>query len=209
MTYLPTIQLGEEGDLEIHLLEDEAMEEEEDPFMPSDKDLFQGEPESCSLLFPSTLGLNTCIKSNGQDVALKEARLREGQANDALEKLRQGIGEKSFMFRECLRQAKGVKQNTRARTRITAMDRSLTTNRCIYGLARNALIKLGAEVEGDTAKYKPVTRADMKASAIIYNINEPGQRNKRLAWFWSMHGQTSEAAENKLMLECEFPSGLP
>ena len=71
------------------------------------------------------------------------------------------------------------------------------------------MIELAAEGEGETPTYKPVTRADLKASAIVYNINEPGQRNTKLAWFWAMNGEEAQAAEGALMTECRFSALSP
>ena len=209
-TYLQGLHRIEQLAEEVLPLDDEATdeEEEEDPFAPTDSEM-TGEPETTSLLLPSSLGYDACIKLKLKAVMEKEIKLREGQANDALDGLRQSIGEKSFMFRERLRFAKGIQQTTRARSRIMAVDRTLTHHRCVYGFARRALIELGAEVEGETSTYKPVTRSDLKASALVYNINEPGQHNAKLAWFWAMNGETTEAAEGALMDECGSLDSAP
>ena len=169
-------------------MEDEQSDEEEDPFALTDSEM-TGEPETMMLLLPSSLGYDACIKLKLKAVMEKEIKLLEGQANDALHGLQQSIGEKSFMFREWLRFAKGIQQTTWARSRIMAVDQTLTHQQCVYGFAQQALITMGAEVEGETATYKPVTHLDLKASALIYNINEPGQGNAKRAWFWAMNSQ--------------------
>jgi hypothetical protein len=185
-------------------LDDEATDDDDDPFAPPDVDSCVGEAELVALRLPSTLGRETCVKLKLKDIIDKEFSLRKGQANDALGGLRQSIGEKSFMYREHLRHAKGIKQTTRARTRITAVDRTLTMHRCVYALARRALLKLAADSAAVSAEYQPVTRADLKASSIIYNINEPGSRHGKLAWFWSTNKVNSETAEGELLTECKI-----
>ena len=135
-SYLRGLHRVEDMVEEVSPLDDEATdEEEEQPFAPADE-CFTGEPETTVLLLPSSLGYDACVQLKLEAVMEKEIKLREGQANDALDGLRQGIGEKSFMFREHLRVAKGVQQTTRARSRIMAVDRTLTNHRCIYGFAR-------------------------------------------------------------------------
>jgi hypothetical protein len=183
--------------------DDEATDDEGDPFAPPDAESAAGEAELIALRLPSTLGRETCVKLKLMDIVEKEFSLRKGQANDALGGLRQSIGEKSFMYRENLRHATGTKQTTRARTRITAVDRTLTMHRCVYALARRALLKLAADSAAVSTEYQPVTRADLKASSIIYNINEPGSRHSKLAWFWSTNEINSEAAEGRLLTECK------
>jgi hypothetical protein len=185
-------------------LDDEATDDEDDPFAPPDLESYVGEAELIALRLPSTMGRDICLKLKLNDIIDTEFSLRKGQANDALGGLRQSIGEKSFMYRENLRPAKGIKQTTRARSRITAVDRTLTMHRCVYALARRALLRLAADSATISAEYQPVTRADLKASSIIYNISEPGSRHSKLAWFWSTNEVNSEAAEGELLTECEI-----
>jgi hypothetical protein len=186
----------------IKVLDDEASDDEEDPFLPSAEDLFTGEPELRPLFMPSTLGYEKCAQLKLQRVADKEIALREGQANDALDGLRSGIGEKSFRYRQQLRHAKGKIQSTRARSAIYTVGRELNHYRRVYGFARRALIALGAESAENSERYKPVLLRDLQTSTIIFDLNAPGQRNRRLAWFWSTPG-LGEEAENNLLTECE------
>jgi len=113
----------------IEVLDDEASDDEDDPFLPSAKELFTGEPELRPLFMPSTLGYERCARLKLQKVADKEIALRKGQANDALDGLRSGIGEKSFRYRQQLRHAKGKIQSTRARSAIHTVGRELNHHR--------------------------------------------------------------------------------
>lgn len=200
LTYLRGINRLQEALEETAPLDDEASDDEENPFAPTYRELFGGEPETQPLLMPSTIGKEACVRLGLMEVMDKEIALREGQANDALEGLRQGIGEKSFMFRERLRHAKGKKMVTRARSGILAVGRALNNHRRVYGFARRALVSLGAEVESNSIKYKPVKLSDLRASTIIYDPSAPQQRNARLAWFWA--SSAGDSADNVLLTEC-------
>ena len=189
-------------------LNDEHSDEEEDPFRPSYKELFMGEPESRVLHLPSMLGEEECIRLKLGSIMRKEVALREGQANDALQGLRRGIGEKSFRFRGHLRFAKGNIEKTRARSGIKSVSRALNHQRRVYSFARRALISLGAESEEASETYKEVSLADLKASTVIYDINAPGKRNKNLAWFWSTHVMGNHT-EDGVMTECKSHISWP
>ena len=186
----------------IEVLDDEASDDEDDPFLPSTKELFTGEPELHLLFMPSTLGYERCARLKLQKVADKEIALWKGQANDALDGLRSGIGEKSFRYQQQLRHAKGKIQSTRARSAIHTVGRELNHHRRVYGFARRALIALGAESEENSEHYKPILLRDLQTSTIIFNLNAPGQRNQRLAWFWSTP-VLGEEADDDLLTECE------
>ena len=88
-------------------LSDEDSDNEDDPFQPTYEELFNGKLESWVLLLPLTLGYGECVRLKLQRFVRKEIALQEGQANDALQGLHCGIGEKSFRFWEHLRHAKG------------------------------------------------------------------------------------------------------
>jgi hypothetical protein len=183
-------------------LNDEGSDEEEYPFRPSYEELFIGEPESRVLHLPSILSQEECIQLKLQSIMGKEIALREGQANDALEGLRHGIGEKSFRFRGHLCYAKGNIESTQARSGIKSVSQALNHQRQVYSFERRALISLGAESEEESETYKEVLLADLKASMVICDIKAPGQRNKNLAWFWSTHVM-GDHTEDSVMTECK------
>ena len=193
----------------IEVLDDEASDDEDDPFLPSAKELFTGEPELRPLFMPSTLGYKRCARLKLQKVADKEIALRKGQANDALDGLHSGIGEKSFRYWQQLHHAKGNIQSTRAHSTIHTVGRELNHHCWVYGFACQALITLGAESAENSEHYKPVLLRDLQTSNIIFNPNAPGQRNQRLAWFWSTP-LLEEEADNNILMECKwFPKQWP
>jgi hypothetical protein len=206
LSHLRGVDDGTQNADDISPLSDEDSEDEVDPFAPSEE-LFTGEPEARALLLPSTVGYVQCHRLRLHKLIDKEIALREGQANDALEGLRSGIGEKSFRYRQHLRHAKGNIESTRARSGIQTVGRALNHHRRVYGFARRALIALAAETEDESTRYKPVTLADLQVSTVIYNTKAPGQRNKRLAWFWSSH-VIGETEDTNAMTECMYTNSF-
>jgi archaellum component FlaC len=72
-----------------------------------------------------------------------ELQLREGQANDSLERLRECLAEKSLRFRKQLRSAKGQKKTTRAWDSIHRMEDQIKQVVVTYRTARDAIRELG------------------------------------------------------------------
>jgi hypothetical protein len=56
-------------------------------------------PEKMSLFLPSSLELTDLHRFGLMDLATQELKLRKGQANDALDKLRLALGHKALLFR--------------------------------------------------------------------------------------------------------------
>lgn len=157
-----------------------------------------GYVENSALYLPSTLGREHCIAAKLKSIVKKEIELRIGQANDALQSLRLAIGQKSFLFRTQLRNAKSKTRKTKAWDDISAVGNTVSHHRRVYHCARKALIALGASKEIQ-AKYRIITSVDVKSSTAIVDPNARGQRNASLAWFWSA-GKTN--ADGALMAEC-------
>jgi len=175
-------------------------DEDDDPFGEPAQDECEIKDEI--LFLPSTFGEEPCRAAGLTTPLEKEIGLRQGQANDALQQLRQTIGQKSFLYRENLRKAEGKIHQTRAWTTIKIIDDNLTMTRLTYAAARRALISLGAENEAEPIYYRQVTKADMRVGTIILNPNAAGQRNARLAWFWTVDMEL-DADNSKLMKECK------
>ena len=85
--------------------DDEEMMEEEEPEIT---------PEKVVLYLPSNFTLQQRKEYGLQGLGKLEYELREGQANDSLERLQECLAEKSLRFRKELRPAKGQKKTTRA-----------------------------------------------------------------------------------------------
>lgn len=132
--------------------------------------------------------------------AAKELELRLGQANDALHNLRIALGKKSFLFRSHVRAARSQQRKTRAWSEVSSVDADVRQQARIYALTRRKMIVLGATDE-ILDRYKALKYADLKISTAIATPNEPGQRDTRLSWFWSMDVQADADADD-WMEEC-------
>lgn len=144
-------------------------------------------PEERPLLFPSNISKDDRTAFQLKKLARKEMALRQGQANDALQAIRLGIGEKSFRFRNNLRPATSKGAKTRAWTLINNSGKKLQQHRLIYRRARQAMIDLGAS-DVLLEMYKELTNADMNSSTAVQEPNKRGQRDVELSWIWKTPG---------------------
>jgi hypothetical protein len=153
---------------------------------------------------PSNIGLSQCSHMGAEDLIAVEIELRQGQANDALERLRVHLSHKAILFRSVVRTAKSQSKSTRAWSQVTSVGNAIKTNAAIYNNARQKMISLGIDSTMHR-KYQPLLRDDLKVSAAIADPNARGQRNHVLAWFWSVN--VSDAMQdNDWMDECMSPS---
>ena len=159
------------------------------------------EAEKVPIILPSLLGLQRCLDANMRDIVEKEISLRQGQANDALQGLRMAIGKKSFLFRTKLRAAKSKVQKLRSWDDIGAVTGSVQHQARIYRKARLALLRLGTSDE-IMKNYQVLKPEDLKSCTVIVDPNARGQRNAKLAWFWSID-VAGDSLDNELMQECE------
>ncbi|KAG5634201.1 hypothetical protein H0H81_002915, partial [Sphagnurus paluster] len=144
-------------------------------------------PESRSILLPSNMSKQDRKAFGLNSLRKKELALRQGQANEALQAIRIGIGEKSFRFRNNFRPANSKGLKTRAWTLINNAGKKLQQHRLLYRQARQAMILLGADhLTRET--YKDLTTDDMKTSTAVQQTNASGQRNAELSWIWRMEG---------------------
>lgn len=164
------------------------------------KHLSVGSVESITLFLPSTFGGDSCREAGLTTVLRKEIALREGQANDSLHQLRLAIGQKSFLFRTQLRNAASKTRKTKAWDDISVVGNTVSHHRRVYHSARDALTALGAPSE-ILDIYQVIHSRDVRSSTAIIDPNARGQRNKSLAWFWSIG---TKRADGALMTECAF-----
>lgn len=158
------------------------------------------QPETASIPLPSNIGLNRCRGLGLADLLKQEITLREGQANDALHAIRVNLADKAVIFRKTVRPAKSQARSTRAWSQVHAVERVVKLNARIYSKCRMQLGKLGAD--DILTKYRPLEKADLKASTAVADPNARGQRNSTLAWFWSLDVE-GDSASSDWMTECE------
>lgn len=160
--------------------------------------------EHVKISLPSTLGAATLEARQLQSLMWKEYELRKGQANEALQKVRESIANLSFEYGKKLRKIKKSKvKKTRAWAGVQSVSRVLYHHRLIYAHAVAALRKLGDPEQIVGIFYKPLEVKDMKANTSIADPNAAGQRNVRPAWFWGSD-LSGDMDDNSRMAECEW-----
>lgn len=158
--------------------------------------------ETHTVLFPSTIGADQCRKLGLKKHMEAELQLRCGQANDALEGIRMGVGKKAYLYRAQVRPAQNKTAKTRAYVKIHNTDKSVLRNARIYRQARAAIIRL--EPSADVlAKYKELLKSHLTTSTTLLDPQIAGQRHTPLPWFWA-HETGRGVTDTILLDECEF-----
>ena len=155
--------------------------------------------EDISILLPSTLGWEWCVRHGVQSLARKEARLRHAQANDAIHSMRLALGFKSAMFREQVRHAKTQQTKTRAWDAIHSADTTVQQHARNYSMARDAYLKIKLAYE-DGQELRQLRSEDLRVHTTILGAEQVGQRNKQLPWIWGF-GHTDDQ-DGTWMDEC-------
>lgn len=179
-----------------------ALLDEEGPFDDNPFLMPRLQAENKKLTLPSNLGLEACEDGELRGLVDKEFKLREGQANDALQGLRSALGEKSFLFRSDLRLADSKVKKTRSWTRLMNVNEKVNFHRWVYNKARKALCRLGAS-DALLNHYQQLSAEHLRVSTAVVEPNASGQRNINLAWFWNMNLGPRDANDN-LLTECRF-----
>ncbi|KAH9914838.1 uncharacterized protein B0H18DRAFT_824213, partial [Fomitopsis serialis] len=151
------------------------------------------QPEAVALPLPSTWGMQKLRDLKKTRLGEQELRLREGQANDALHRLRMAIGLKSVVFRTNVRDGDGQHAKTRAWTQIQAIARTATEQARLYSLARNTMKRLRDAFDTWVRtlpevmqRYRPLYKEDLNATTHLVDNAERNSRHKVLSWIWSV-----------------------
>jgi len=196
MDQFPVVQHAENNDED----EDRSHYEDSDEYEEDADDETVGEwPESVTLAMPSTFGANQCRRLGLEELLGQEMKLRMGQANDSLEKLRVALGHKMILFRTSVRNSTSQRTRTRAWAEVDRVDTKIRKSTRSYRQAWLAMTRLGASEE-TLMQYQVIKTKDLKLNGDVVEENRIGQRNDRLAWFWKLGGDDDD---NNWMQECE------
>ena len=194
-----------EAEHDAYLVDESDEEDTEDRFWTTEAgrdDTAEAEAETIDLPLPSKFGMVKCKASGLGRLAERELLLRQGQANDALQQIRFHLGQKSLLFRQYVRAARGSQQKkTRAWSMVNAVDISVKKYARIYRSARNAMVSLQA---GETilTRYQPLLAEHLKVTTTTLDPAQRGQRNTPLPWFWTL-GLKEDAKSASWMTECK------
>jgi hypothetical protein len=125
----------------------------------------------------------------------QEIKLQVGQANEALEKLRLALGQKTLIYRLVVQESKTQSTKTRAKSEIDQINRVIQGHIGSYRQARQALINLEASKK-ILENFKALEDKDVKVNTDVVEENRVGQRNDVLAWFWRMEGGPASKGDN-------------
>jgi hypothetical protein len=180
----------------------ESLEDEED-YEDEDIEGHDNEAsiETIILALPSSFSHETLLAWDAEDLAIQERELRLGQANDALELLRDALATKAMIFRTLVRNANSQMKITKSWAEVEKVNVRIKRYVGIYRRARAALVQLKLPLS-ELETFKAITKDDLKMSSDIVEENRVGQRNDKLAWFWSL-GRDSGQNDDDWMEECK------
>jgi hypothetical protein len=138
--------------------------------------------ENLVLAMPSTLGADGCHNLGLSNLMQQEIKLREGQANDALEELRTALAEKSLLYRMKIRGRPSQKTATRSWNAIKRANGTIRKHVKTYNIAHFALLNMHANL----GQFEAILKDDLKMSGDVVEENRFGQRRDTLAWFWKV-----------------------
>jgi hypothetical protein len=131
-----------------------------------------------------------------------ELMLRKRQASKLLKSLRDAIADKSFQYSHVIRVAPRKRVSNRARKTIIILNNSISFYCRAYNKCRSAMIRLDAE-ERTLARFRVLTRDDVKSSTALLNPNIPGSTQHRLSWIWQI-GLDGQNQNPQALQECTF-----
>jgi hypothetical protein len=143
--------------------------------------------EVAEVWMPSLAASDTIMDDVITALRQEELKLRKGQANDCLEKLRQALGDRSVVFREKIHSNKSIHhQGTRSKKELLTITLSINKQARGYRRSRAAMQRLGADLD-TLALYQPLRAQDLGVSKEITEENRHGQGSDALTWFWRIN----------------------
>lgn len=158
--------------------------------------------EKMAICLPSSFGSNTLKLPFMQTFLKQEIKLREGQANDALQGLRLALCRKSVLFQTDLWHQNTKKGKTRSWQEIHQVNRTAQHFVKIYNRARAWLLHLSAPAE-TMNQFQPLEKEHLNIKSTVINPTLRGTRDSSLAWFWTMDVQ-GDIRKVDAMSECKI-----
>ena len=152
-------------------------------------------PEDVPLFLPSQITSKAVCPCM---LEMIEFRLREGQAHDALNDLRQGLRSHAYMLKFKDRFLCGQGANTWARNCLKALNAKINATAARYRIvyhAVNTLSPLLVQV-GWKDKLHPLADEDIRVLSSRFDL-QPGEGRCWVSWIWWVCGYGEQATENK------------
>lgn len=168
------------------------------------------DPEWEVLAFPSVIPhQHQASIPHYSSVLNKEIMLRTGQANDALQHIREALSQLAYQFRHNVRLASSTTQTTRAWDGVHLLTKEWRDLRRIYCRAREIILKVRNDKKTQT-EFPELTIEDCKISPIAVDGNARSQSDARLSWLWRTRMEHRDISvsrtdmQDKYILECEL-----
>lgn len=148
--------------------------------------------EHIQLWLPSMIPPHVPCDKRLRDI---EFQLREAQAHDALNELRQALRLRAFLYMDKDRFKVGQRPNTRARSVIQRCDTRVDACATRYRVAHAALVALGPRLGkiGWEAQLRPLLASDVRGMTEAALGDTEGRRT--LTWIWTSLGVGSGLTE--------------
>lgn len=137
------------------------------------------------LYLPSSLEQSSCPS----EIRDYEAKLRQGQAYDALDDIRRYLRMRSYLYKRKDKYARGVAQNTRANTAIKRAQAGVDQSYAKYQRSRAALVALCGEttpqnkgVDGWRKDLLPLKASEVRGMSQGLTGESEGKRT--ISWIW-------------------------
>ena len=125
--------------------------------------------------------------------------LREAQAHDSLQKLRDGLRLKDYLLKTKKKSSRGVRENTRSQTQIDNALKKVKTAAIKYRVARMALIALAPILGKDNwcSEFQVLEDNDIRGLP----VEGLGEGTRTLSWIWTSVPISSDEATEPRMID--------
>lgn len=153
--------------------------------------------EKIQLLLPSNIGQR--IPWNRQ-LGEYEWLLREAQARDSLDKIRENLRLRDFLLKKKKDWSRGVRENTRSQTVITQAVNKVTASATKYRIARTALSNLAPLLEKEdkwSSEFLTLQEDDIKGLP----AEGWGEGTRKLSWIWMSQGVSDPEKDEPQLID--------
>lgn len=148
------------------------------------------------LMLPSDFSPAERSRHSIEDFADIERRLREGEAYDVLELLRQQLNRNNVLQVDRQENSRGTRENTRSYRVLVEAKRLKDHWVSEYKRVRCAMISLGLDTNDTTTPFKPLREEDLWRNS-THVPHQLSTGYKRDGWIWRV-GQGLDSIGNKL-----------
>ena len=167
--------------------------------------------EKLAICLPSHLGIDICLAHNLDKLVKAERRLRVGQMNDALHRVRVAVGYKSVLYRTKVRHAGTHRQKLRSFDDVHLVQADVLGSARLYTYSRESYIRLfkdgnpddDAVLEESLATYRVLEKTQIKANTALIEHSVRGVSREHVPWFWAL-GMEKDSHGQGWSAECKW-----